>query len=85
MAIEMYAANCGIFGSPWSTEIALKIGWIPRNFRIFIFKVNHKNFNKGQLSDFNGFTLHINFAYFLKMTIPMIAIYGEKLKRSYVG
>ena len=39
-----------------------------------------KNDNKGEFSDFYKFTLYMNFANFLKMAFPMMAIYVKNLK-----
>ena len=65
----------------WST-IAVKLGWISRNFKAIIFlpnlsflRKNHKNYNKGEFLDFYEFTLFMIFAIFLKMAIPIMAVF----------
>jgi len=59
----------------WST-IAVKLGWIPRNFKTFIFKPNlsllrknYKNDNKGEFLDFYEFILYMIRPIFLKKVI----------------
>ena len=59
----------------------------PRNFKIFILKSklsflreNHKNDNSDEFPDFYEFTLYMNFANFLKMTIQMMAIFDRNFK-----
>ena len=62
----------------------LYIGWIPRNFKIFIFepklsfsRKNHKNYSWGEFQDFHEFTLYKIIEILLKMAIQILAIYAQ--------
>lgn len=62
----------------------LEIGWNPRNFRTFIFKLklsfltkNHNNDNQGEFRDFKNPIY--DFHYFLISAIPIVVIFTKKI------
>ena len=60
------------------------VGWIPRNFKTFVFepkmsflRENNINHTEGEFLDFYEFTLYMIFASFLEMAIPIMAIFSK--------
>ena len=47
--------------------------------------MSHENDNQDEFLDFYKFTLYMNFANFLKMAIPMMAIYVKNFKNHIYG
>ena len=67
--------------------LVVTLGLISGNFKILVFdpnlsflRRNHKNANGSEFPEFYEFTHYMIFAIFLKMAIPIIAIFVENFK-----